>query len=148
MILSDTETLLKVSFCLQILQWWISHCSYCFIKCYFYTLSAIVLCAGKAQHCQKNATLSVPFGSVSIGVVNTTAPFCFICGGNVATFSLAGVMLTNTEDYFIDMSIDALVINNWTSLMFNANRAISVECVSTGTPITYSGTFFSECELK
>ncbi len=119
---------------------------YCSIKC-CYTPSAIVLCAGTAQHCQKNATLSIPFGSVSAGVVNTTAPFCFICGDNVATFSLAGVMLTNTEDYFIDMSIDALVINSWTSLMFDANRAISVECVSTGTPITYSGTFFSEREL-
>ncbi len=102
---------------------------------------------GIALQCENNATLSVLFGSVSVGVVNTTVPFCFICGGSVSTFSLAGVMLTNTEDYFISKSINALVINNWTSLMFDANRVISVECVSTGIPISYSGTFFSARKL-
>ncbi len=106
-----------------------------------------MLCIGTAQECEQNTTLSIPFGSVSIGAVNTTAPFCFICGDNIATFSLAGVMLTSTEDYFIDMSSNALVVNNWTSLMIDANREITVECVSTGTPITYSGTFFSVRKL-
>ncbi len=107
----------------------------------------LLLCTGTALQCEQNATLSVPFGSVSVGVVNTTAPFCFICGGNVATFSLAGVMLTNTQDYFINTSINALVINNWTSLMFNPLQSITVTCVSTGIPIIYSGTFFSVRKL-
>ena len=106
---------------------------------------ALLLHAGTAQQCEQNATLIVPFGTVELGVVDTTAPFCFLCGDTVATFSLAGVMLSNTEDYFIDMSIDALVINNWTNLTFNAHRQIKVECVST-TTFTYRGTFFSVCK--
>ncbi len=103
---------------------------------------------GIALQCEQSVTLSVPFGSVSIGVVNTTAPFCFICGGSVSTFSLAGVMLTNTEDYFINTSINALVINNWTSLMFNPLQSITVACASVdaGNP-SYSGTFFSVRKL-
>ncbi len=103
---------------------------------------------GIALQCEQNATLSRPFGSVSIGAVNTTAPFCFICGGNVATFSLAGEMLTDSEDYFINKSINTLVINNWTSLMFNPLQSITVACVSvdTGNP-SYSGTFFSVRKL-
>ncbi len=107
------------------------------------TIWYCLLCTGTALQCEQNANLSIPFGSVSIGVVNTTTPFCFICGDNVATFSLAGVMLTNTEEYFINKSINALVINNWTRLMFNPANSIKVECNSTGTPIRYSGTFFS-----
>ncbi len=86
--------------------------------------------------------MSVPFGSVSLGVINTTDPFCFVCGGNVGTFSLAGIMLTNTQDYFIDMSTNTLVINNWTSLMFNPLQSVTVLCnsIDAGNP-HYTGTF-------
>ncbi len=115
---------------------------------FFFFLNFIVF----AQHCEQNATLpGSPFGSIHIGVVDTTAPFCFICGyNNVYTFSLVGVVLTNSTYYYIDPSINALVINNWTNLTFDSLQPIIVECVIAGIKyplLHFGGTFFSSRKL-
>ncbi len=106
--------------------------------------AVILFYVGATQQCERSASLSLGFGSVPLGVINTTDPFCFVCGGIVATFSLGGVMLTNTQDYFINMSTNTLVINNWTSLVFNPLQLVTVVCLSTDVAgTTYGGTFFS-----
>lgn len=104
--------------------------------------------AGATQQCERNATLSTAFDPVTIGVVNTTLPFCFICAESVASFSLNMMMLSNTQGYTIDTTINALVINDWSSLNFDPSRTNNVQCVGTGAgSLQYPGNFIPSRKL-